>query len=296
MVKRRIAAAAVALTAAVTLSGCTDTPRTESREEEAEIIVEEENSEEIIEESGVELTEPNENTEETEEKTAPEEEPAEPAGPSEPEMKTVLYIRVTADGVNIRSGAGTNYASLGTAEMNTLYEYLGKSGSWYKTVYRLKTVYISEKYCVLYEADAVEDRVENVISEGCKLLGTPYVYGAVRYHNGKGALLSGFTVNAFDCSSLMQYIFYKGADALIDVNTRTQIYQGVTVKKSGLKRGDLMFFTNDSRKNKTGIERVGHVALYLGDNLILHTASDYAKIEEISAKRWSYFIQGQRII
>ena len=50
-----------------------------------------------------------------------------------------------------------------------------------------------------------------------------------------------------------------------------------------------------SRKDKVGVERVGHVALYLGDNWILHTASDYAKIEQISAKRWSYFIQGQRI-
>jgi cell wall-associated NlpC family hydrolase len=57
-----------------------------------------------------------------------------------------------------------------------------------------------------------------------------------------------------------------------------------------------MFFTNETRKNKTGVERIGHVALYLGDNLILHTASDYAKIESISSARWSFFIQGQRII
>ena len=82
----------------------------------------------------------------------------------------------------------------------------------------------------------------------------------------------------------------------MQVNTRTQIYQGKTVKKSELKRGDLMFFTNASRKNNTGIERVGHVAIYLGDNYILHTASDYAKIEQISATRWGYYIQSQRIL
>ena len=57
-----------------------------------------------------------------------------------------------------------------------------------------------------------------------------------------------------------------------------------------------MFFTNESRKDKTGVERIGHVAMYLGDNLILHTASDYAKIEQISSVRWSYFIQAQRMI
>ena len=94
----------------------------------------------------------------------------------------------------------------------------------------------------------------------------------------------------------MQYIFYTGAQVNLQVNTRTQVFQGKTVKKSELKRGDLMFFTNASRQHLTGVERVGHVALYLGDNWILHTASDYAKIEQISSTRWGYFIQGQRII
>lgn len=141
-----------------------------------------------------------------------------------------------------------------------------------------------------------DERIEAIINEGTKLLGTAYVYGAVRFHDGGGKKLSGFDINAFDCSSLMQYIFYTGAHVNLQVNTRTQIYQGKTVKKSQLKRGDLMFFTNASRKHLTGVERVGHVALYLGDNWILHTASDYAKIEQISATRWSYFIQGQRII
>ena len=90
-------------------------------------------------------------------------------------------------------------------------------------------------------------------------------------------------------------MFYMGANTLLQVNTRTQVYQGNTVNKSGLKRGDLMFFTNAQRYNKTGVERIGHVAMYLGGNYILHTASDYAKIEQISSTRWSYFIQGQRI-
>jgi cell wall-associated NlpC family hydrolase len=213
-----------------------------------------------------------------------------------PTIKKITYIRVTADSVNIRTGSGTTYSSLGTAEKNTLYAMLGKENGWYKTKYRSKTAYISEKYCVEVDMTASSDSVEKVIYEGVTLLGTPYVYGATRIHDGKGNLLKGFSLSKFDCSSLTQFMFYKGTGKLLDVTTRTQILQGTTVKKSNLQRGDLMFFTNDSRKNNTGIERVGHVAVYLGDNLILHTASDYAKIEEISAKRWSYFIQAQRMI
>ena len=141
-----------------------------------------------------------------------------------------------------------------------------------------------------------DDMVEADIAEGTKFMGVPYVYGAVRLHDGKGNLLKGFSLDAFDCSSLMQYMFYKGADKLLQVTTRTLVKQGTTVSKSKLKRGDLMFFTNASRKNNTGIERIGHVAMYLGDNYILHTASDYAKIEQISSTRWSYYIQSQRMI
>lgn len=164
------------------------------------------------------------------------------------------------------------------------------------TKYRDKTVYLSKKYCVTVDLPSSGNKtVEAVIAEGSKFLGVPYVYGATRLHDGKGNMLKGFTTAKFDCSSLMQYIFYKGAGQLLDVTTRTQVVQGATVKKSDLRRGDLMFFTNATRKDKVGIERIGHVALYLGGNYILHTASDYAKIEQISQTRWGYYIQSQRL-
>ena len=94
----------------------------------------------------------------------------------------------------------------------------------------------------------------------------------------------------------MQYIFYYGADILLNMTTRTQVTQGNHVEKSEIERGDLIFFTNSQRYNKTGVERIGHVALYLGENYILHTASDYAVIEEISARRWSYYIETRRFL
>ena len=209
----------------------------------------------------------------------------------------VEYILVQTNGLNVRSGAGTSYTSLGTAEKGILLKYDGVEGDWYKTVYRGRTAYVSAKpaYTAISRLNSADDKIENVIDVGLKYLGVPYVYGATRLHDGKGNLLKGFTTEKFDCSSLMQYIFYEGAGVLLDVNTRTQIKQGTKVASGDLKRGDLMFFTNASRYNNTGIERVGHVALYLGDNYILHTASDYAKVEQISATRWSYFLEARRV-
>lgn len=212
------------------------------------------------------------------------------------EQKTTKYIKVVGDGVNVRTGAGTSYTSMGVAEKNTLFAHLGEENGWIKTRFKNSVAYISKKYCNQVQMLSASEKIEKVIAEGTKYLGVKYVYGAVRYHDGFGNKLKNFTTTAFDCSSLMQYTFKMAVGVNLQVTTRTQVKQGATVSRKNLKRGDLMFFTNETRQNKTGVERIGHVALYLGDNLILHTASDYAKIETISAKRWSFFIQGQRII
>ncbi len=219
-----------------------------------------------------------------------------PSPPSEPVVKKAQYIKSTGSSVNIRAGAGTDFAVLGVAEKGTMYAVTGKTGSWYKTYYRGKTAYISTSYAAAFTLEKTESKMEKVIEEGYKLLGVPYVYGAVRLHDGSGRLLSGFSVQKFDCSSLMQYIFYKGAEKNLGVTTRTQVKQGKAVKRADLQRGDCIFFTNEERQYNTGVARVGHVALYLGDGYILHTASDYARIEKISAKRWSFYIEARRFV
>lgn len=222
--------------------------------------------------------------------------PTAPESPVTPTVSTAQYIKCTGDSVNLRSGAGTGFSVIGSAAKGTMYAVTGKIGSWYKTYYRGQTAYISVSYATVFSLKKTENIVEKVIEEGYKLLGVPYVYGAVRFHDGNGKLLSGFTVQKFDCSSLMQYVFYKGAGVLLGLTTRTQVKQGKYVKSSDLQRGDCIFFTNEQRQYNTGIERIGHVALYLGDGYILHTASDYARIEKMSAKRWSFYIEARRFV
>lgn len=251
---------------------------------------------------------------ETSETLTPSDSSAEPDGSSKPDSSSpdkeetpstptvtptkqkAQYIKCTANRVNIRSGAGTDYAVLGSAEEGSMYAIIGKTGSWYKTYYKNKTAYVYASYASVFTLEKTEEKIEDVIEEGYKLLGVPYVYGAVRIHDGNGRLLSGFTAQKFDCSSLVQYIFYKGAGKLLGVHTRSQVLQGKYVKPSDLQRGDCIFFTNEQRKYNKGIERVGHVALYLGDGYILHTASDYARIEKISAKRWGFYIEARRFL
>lgn len=231
----------------------------------------------------------------------PETPPAEsapPANDGEEKPKVMQCIRVLTDGLNVRSKATTSSSSLGTVNDDSSLLYLGKEGNFYKTYYRGKIAYISanQAYTAIFTIPLGGEEVESVILEGCKYIGVPYVYGAPRYFSSDGKVNSSFSTSKFDCSSLTQYVYYKGGKVVLRETTRTQILQGKSVARSNIQRGDLLFFTNSARKNKTGIERVGHVAIYLGDNYILHTASDYCKIEGISALRWSYYIEARRVL
>ena len=233
-------------------------------------------------------------------------EPDEPEPEEDPEdipviepVQNAIYARAKVNGLNLRSGPGSGYASLGYINAGDMVVLLSREGDWYKTQYKNKTAYISanQSYTEAFEIELSDnDAIEKVIQEGLQLLGFPYIYGAIRYHDGSGKKLSNFDPTKYDCSSLMQYIFYHGAGVNLNMTTRTQVKQGAYVPKSDIKRGDLIFFTNSSRYNNTGVERIGHVALYLGENYILHTASDYAVIEEISTQRWKYYIETRRLV
>lgn len=214
-------------------------------------------------------------------------------------VQNAMYAKAKVNGLNLRSGPGSGYASLGYINAGDMVVLLSQEDDWYKTQYKNKTAYISanQSYTEAFEIELSDNAViEKVIDEGLQLLGFPYVYGAIRYHDGSGKKLSNFDPTKYDCSSLMQYIFYHGAGVNLNMTTRTQVKQGAYVPKSDIKRGDLIFFTNSSRYNNTGVERIGHVALYLGENYILHTASDYAVIEEISTQRWKYYIETRRLV
>ena len=208
-----------------------------------------------------------------------------------------LVVSLT-NGLNVRSGKGSSYASLGTLDKGDMVSFVALEDGWYKTLYKERVAYVSANsaYATIYRMDTAGEKIESVIAVGKSLLGYPYVWGSQRYHWGNGVLNPNFKAGEFDCSALTQYAYYKGAGVLLDVTTRTQVLQGNRVTRENLKRGDLMFFTNSSRYNLSGTERIGHVAIYLGDNYILHTASDHAVIEQISSKRWSYFIEGRRVI
>ena len=222
----------------------------------------------------------------------------EPLTPLIPAVQYNLMICAKTNGLNIRTAPKTTASSLGQININDMVQYVGKTGDWYITKHKNQTAYISAntRYTEIKKFKKSNANIEKIFNVGLPLLGIKYVYGAERYHWGNGQLNSNFSITQFDCSSFTQYIYYKSHKVLLNTTSRTQSEQGQYVSKNQLKRGDIMFFTNSSRYHLTGIERVGHVGIYFGDNYILHTASDYSVVEFINNSRWQYYLHSRRVV
>jgi cell wall-associated NlpC family hydrolase len=104
-----------------------------------------------------------------------------------------------------------------------------------------------------------EQKADTIIAAGLTYLGVPYQFGA-----------SSKQTATFDCSSFTRYIFTQnGLNLPRDSRQQSQVGQDVAI--NNMRKGDLIFFTTPQRKNEKGLQRIGHVAVYLGDNKVLHT-------------------------
>ena len=83
----------------------------------------------------------------------------------------------------------------------------------------------------------------------------------IRYRRGGRDPKTGF-----DCSGFVRYVFRHTAGAELPVDSASQYRAGLTVARTDLKTGDLVFF-------KTRGKRVSHVGIYLGEGRFIHSPS-----------------------
>jgi cell wall-associated NlpC family hydrolase len=122
------------------------------------------------------------------------------------------------------------------------------------------------------EAATVSHRI---VTEAKKFIGTPYKWG-------------GTTPKGFDCSGFVYYTHKKIGKTL--PRTAAQMYQkGKTVHKSNLLPGDLVFFS-------TYKKGASHVAIYIGNNQIIHATSKGVKVDSLNSSYWKpKFIGAKRL-
>ncbi|MFC4775222.1 C40 family peptidase [Paenibacillus sp. GCM10023252] len=129
------------------------------------------------------------------------------------------------------------------------------------------------------EAEAATAAANKVITTGKTYLGVPYQFGAP----------AGVTY-AFDCSSFVQYTFLKNG-IWLPRTSAGQASMGKPVAKGYLSVGDLVFF-------KTNGKSISHVAVYAGNNNIIHSASSKGvSITSLNNSYWkSKYVTARRVI
>lgn len=85
------------------------------------------------------------------------------------------------------------------------------------------------------------------------LLGTVYTYG-------------GASATGFDCSGFVQYVYRSAFGVSLPRTSRELSNWGRRVSRSGLRRGDLVFFRIDG-------SRIDHVGIYIDNDLFVHASS-----------------------
>ena len=214
------------------------------------------------------------------------------------------YGRVNGSGVNVRSGPGTGYSSLGKANLNDKVYIIGINNQWYKVITGSTVGYIRSDYVDLteipYENKAsskeplffVRGKSTGVTPSVAALKGTSgsSIVATAKKYIGVPYLWGGVTPGGFDCSGFVQYVYKLHGIQL--PRTSSQQYQtGKSVSKANLQPGDLVFFA-------TSFGSVNHLGIYIGNNQFIHSGSSTGvTITSLSNSYWSArYVGAKRIL
>jgi len=109
-----------------------------------------------------------------------------------------------------------------------------------------------------------------------KMVGKPYRFGGSSPSSG------------FDCSGLVQFSF-KQAGVAVPRSTDEQWRASRRIRRAELRRGDLIFFDQEGKKNS-------HVGIYLGAGRFVHAPSSGKSVrsDRLDGPYWSKHVSETR--
>ena len=120
----------------------------------------------------------------------------------------------------------------------------------------------------------VSGGAQPIISFAAQFLGTPYVWGGTTPSPG------------FDCSGYVQYV-YRHAGISLNRTSEQQFNNGVSVSKSELRAGDIVFFHTYS-------SGASHVGIYVGNNTMINSSNGGVSYDDMTDSYWSSRYLGAR--
>lgn len=207
------------------------------------------------------------------------------------------YGKVTGSAVNIRTGPGTSYRSLGTVKKGDKCYIIGLNEGWYKVISGKHVCYIRSDYLALteipYENDASkcsplffrDGKSTGIVPSAVALSGNTSspsapsdsgsgsgevtgsasgneILSKAQEYLGCPYVYGGASPSGFDCSGFVYYVL-KSLGYSPYRTPADQIKMGVSVSKENLQPGDIVFFSGNGRS-------ITHVGIYAGNGQFIH--------------------------
>ena len=171
----------------------------------------------------------------------------------------------------------------------------GKSGAWRKvSVADGRTGYVPASDVVDLKAwiDSAVPTEKNIVETAKQFCGFPYVWGGTSI---KGVDCSGLSKSAY---FLNGYILRRDASQQCKTGDSVDVHrfvEGDYTKEalSNLRPGDLVFFGRKAENGRR--ERVTHVAIYMGDGMIIHS-SNIVRINSLIPGEKDYYAGSRRML
>lgn len=170
-----------------------------------------------------------------------------------------VAIVTAQDGLNLRTGGGTNFNVIRALPKGTAVTILADGVDW-APVQTMDGVngWVSAQYIEIRpelsnRAGGGSANIDRMIEYSKQFIGTPYVW-------------AGASPSGFDCSGFTMYVFKQFGYSLSH-NAQAQFGAGTAVaSKAALEKGDLVFFGSSSKS-------ITHVGIYIGNNQFIHAQS-----------------------
>ncbi len=120
----------------------------------------------------------------------------------------------------------------------------------------------------------VSGGAKQVLNYASQFLGIKYVWGGTTPSPG------------FDCSGYVQYV-YRNSGISLSRTSEQQFKNGVSISRSDLKPGDLVFFATYS-------SGASHVGIYVGNNTMIHSSSGGVSYDDMTSSYWAKRYLGAR--
>lgn len=121
---------------------------------------------------------------------------------------------------------------------------------------------------------AISGGAKQILSYASQFLGIPYVWGGTSPSPG------------FDCSGYVQYV-YRHYGISLNRTSEQQYNNGVSVSRSDLRPGDLVFFHTYS-------SGASHVGIYVGNNTMINSSNGGVSYDDMTNSYWSSRYLGAR--